>query len=51
MGIKVLQDTIEKLEEYAADEKNLEQVPELISEIKSYCEKATLELKLEQHPV
>jgi hypothetical protein len=51
MGIKVLKDTIENLEQYAADEKNLDQIPGLIAEIKSYCDKATLELKLEQHPV
>jgi PAS domain S-box-containing protein len=50
MGIKVLKDTIENLEENAANEKNLDQIAGLIAEIKSCCEKAILELKLEQHP-
>jgi PAS domain S-box-containing protein len=48
MGIKQLKETLEKTEEYATEEKELDKIPGLISEIKEVCGKAVLELKAEQ---
>ncbi|HEV7231048.1 MAG TPA: response regulator, partial [Bacteroidia bacterium] len=48
MGIKQLKETIEKTEEYAGAEKELDKIPALIAEIKQVCDKALIELRAEQ---
>lgn len=48
MGIKELESIIKQLEEYAANETNLELIPDLISKIKNICNEAIKELALEK---
>lgn len=48
MGIKELESTIKLIEEYAANETNLDLLPELISKIKNTCNEAIKELEVER---
>ncbi len=44
MGINSIKDDIQKIEDFAAEEKNLEQLPELVATVSSACQKAFKEL-------
>ncbi len=46
MGIKDITDTIQRLEDYAAAETNLDQLPAMVAQIKDVSMKALTELKL-----
>lgn len=48
MGIKELDVLIKMVEEYAANETNLEQLPEMIEKLKNISNEAIEELKIEQ---
>lgn len=48
MGMKELDSLIKLIEEYAANETNLDQLPEMISRIKNSCNEAIKELEIEQ---
>ncbi len=48
MGIKELEGIGKSLEEYAANEINLDVIPEMISKIKTVCTKAMQELEIEK---
>jgi HPt (histidine-containing phosphotransfer) domain-containing protein len=45
MGIKEITDTIQRLEDYAATETNLDQIPAMVAQIKEVSLKALSELK------
>lgn len=45
MGIASLKEIIPRLEEYAREKKNLEQIPQLIDEVESICGNAFEELR------
>lgn len=47
VGIRSLEESISKIEEFAEEETNLIEIPELIKKIKNTCEKAYLELEVE----
>jgi len=48
MGIKELDALIKLIEEYAANETNLELLPEMIAKLKKICYEAIKELEIEQ---
>lgn len=48
MGIKELESVIKLIEENAANEKNIEQLPDLISKVKNVCTEAIKELEVEK---
>lgn len=48
MGIKELESMIKRVEEYAANETNLDLLPELIDKLKTISNEATNELEIEK---
>ena len=48
MGIKELENVIKLVNEYAANETNLDLLPEMVSKIKNTCNEAIKELEIEK---
>lgn len=48
MGIKELESVINSVEDFAAKKTNLDQLPEMITKIKTICEQALVELETEK---
>ena len=44
MGINSIKDDIQNIEDFAAEEKNLDQLPELVTKVSSICKQAFREL-------
>lgn len=48
MGIKEVDSLVKLIEEYASNETNLDQLPDMIAKAKNICNEAIKELKIEQ---